>query len=85
MKYVSTRDKARQVDAAQAIVAGLSREGGLYVPEDFPSFAADRIESMAGMPYAARAAEDGEDGGQRVAADPAGVCDFWRNGCGGGE
>ena len=57
MKYVSTRDKARQVDAAQAIVAGLSREGGLYVPEDFPSFAAERIESMAGMPYAARAGE----------------------------
>ena len=57
MKYVSTRDKARQVDAAQAIVAGLSHEGGLYVPEDFPSFAAVRIESMAGMPYAARAGE----------------------------
>ena len=57
MKYVSTRDKAHHVDAAQAIVAGLSREGGLYVPEDFPSFSADRIESMAGMPYAARAAE----------------------------
>lgn len=55
MKYVSTRDKARQVDAAQAIVAGLSHEGGLYVPEDFPSFSAVRIESMAGMPYAARA------------------------------
>ena len=57
MKYVSTRDKARQVDAAQAIVAGLSHEGGLYVPEDFPSFSAVRIESMAGMPYAARAGE----------------------------
>lgn len=57
MKYVSTRDKARQVDAAQAIVAGLSHEGGLYVPEDFPSFSADRIESMAGMTYAARAGE----------------------------
>ena len=57
MKYVSTRSSERFVDAAQAIVAGLSHEGGLYVPEDFPKFTADRIEKMADMPYAARAKE----------------------------
>ena len=57
MKYVSTRSAERKVDAAQAIVAGLSHEGGLYVPEEFPAIGADRIEKMANLPYAARAKE----------------------------
>ncbi|MGI5885583.1 MAG: threonine synthase [Candidatus Spyradocola sp.] len=57
MKYVSTRSAERKVDAAQAIVAGLSHEGGLYVPESFPAFAPGRIEKMANLPYAARAKE----------------------------
>ena len=39
MKYVSTRSSAGKVDAAQAIVAGLAPDGGLYVPESFPAFA----------------------------------------------
>lgn len=57
MKYVSTRSSEQKVTAAQAIVAGLSHEGGLYVPESFPAFAADRIKDMAAQPYAARARE----------------------------
>lgn len=57
MKYVSTRSSQRKVDAAQAIVAGLSHEGGLYVPENFPAFSPDRIRAMASLPYAARAQE----------------------------
>ena len=57
MKYVSTRSAERKVDAAQAIVAGLSHEGGLYVPEEFPAIGADRIEKMANLSYAARAKE----------------------------
>ncbi len=57
MKYVSTRPSERKVDAAQAIVAGISHEGGLYVPESFPTFAPSDIQNMADMPYAARAKE----------------------------
>ena len=55
MKYVSTRSAERKVDAAQAIVAGLSHEGGLYVPESFPQFSKDMIGAMADMTYAQRA------------------------------
>ena len=55
MKYVSTRSAERKVDAAQAIVAGLSHEGGLYVPESFPQFSKEMIGAMADMTYAQRA------------------------------
>jgi len=55
MKYVSTRSQERKVDAAQAIVAGLSREGGLYVPQSFPEFSKDKINAMANLSYAQRA------------------------------
>ena len=55
MKYVSTRSSERKVDAAQAIVAGLSHEGGLYVPESFPQFSENTIGAMAGLTYAQRA------------------------------
>ena len=55
MKYVSTRSGERQVDAAQAIVAGLSHEGGLYVPQSFPEFSEDKISAMANLSYAQRA------------------------------
>ena len=33
MHYVSTRDSSRRLTASQAIVEGLSRDGGLFLPE----------------------------------------------------
>ena len=33
MYYVRTRDVSRRLTASQAIVEGLSRDGGLYLPE----------------------------------------------------
>ena len=36
MHYVSTRDSSRSLTASQAIVEGLSRDGGLYLPESIP-------------------------------------------------
>ena len=57
MKYVSTRSSAGKVDAAQAIVAGLAPDGGLYVPESFPAFALGRVKDMAEQPYPDRARE----------------------------
>ena len=36
MYYVSTRDAGRRLTASQAIVEGLSRDGGLYLPEEIP-------------------------------------------------
>jgi threonine synthase len=34
------------------MLAGLARDGGLYVPESWPQFSADDIEAMAGLDYA---------------------------------
>lgn len=55
MQYNSTRDSAVQVTAAQAIVRGLSEEGGLFVPQNLPRLSAEEIQALAALPYAQRA------------------------------
>lgn len=52
MNYISTRDKARRVTAAEAVVAGISPEGGLYVPETIPTL---DYKSLYEMDYSERA------------------------------
>lgn len=37
MDYISTRDSGHRVSAAQAIVSGLSPDGGLFLPESLPA------------------------------------------------
>ena len=37
IRYISTRGKAPSVTASQAILSGLAPDGGLYVPESFPT------------------------------------------------
>lgn len=37
MLYQSTRDKNERVTASKAILNGLASEGGLYIPEEFPT------------------------------------------------
>src|ERR1700709_2404998 len=39
------------------MLAGLARDGGLYVPESWPRLAPDTIASFAGRPYAEVAVE----------------------------
>src|SRR5256884_5855654 len=39
------------------LLAGLARDGGLYVPEFWPVFAPERIAALAGLPYAELALE----------------------------
>lgn len=42
MRYISTRDvNSKPVSAAYAISRGLAEDGGLYVPESFPSYQPD--------------------------------------------
>jgi threonine synthase len=41
----------------EAVLAGLARDGGLYVPEEWPRIAADTIAGFAGQPYAEVAVE----------------------------
>ena len=56
MNYVSTRNHNKTVTAAQAIAAGISSEGGLFVPESFPTLSADDLRALVPMDYRARAA-----------------------------
>ncbi len=51
MRYVSTRGKAPVLGFAEAMLAGLARDGGLYVPETVPALARDDIAALAGLPY----------------------------------
>ncbi len=55
MQYQSTRNKNLSVTSAQAIKAGLSHEGGLFVPESIPQIALSEIEKMTDMTYTDRA------------------------------
>ena len=56
MKYISTRNAARSVSGSEAILTGISPEGGLFVPESFPQLSAENIEKMVMMSYAERSA-----------------------------
>lgn len=52
MKYISTRGEADILDFEGVTLTGLARDGGLYVPETFPSLSKDDIREMAGKAYA---------------------------------
>ncbi|KAJ8138908.1 hypothetical protein OY671_007880, partial [Metschnikowia pulcherrima] len=56
MKYISTRGNAPALDFQGATSAGLASDGGLYVPETWPTFTEAEIAAMAGSPYAESAA-----------------------------
>jgi threonine synthase len=57
MRYVSTRGEAPSLDFVDVMLAGLARDGGLYVPERWPSLDRAVIEGFAGKPYAEVAVE----------------------------
>ncbi len=57
MRYVSTRGEAAPLDFVEVMLAGLARDGGLYVPEVWPSLSPAAIASFAGRPYAEVACE----------------------------
>ena len=50
MRYLSTRGQ-EAVSAAQAILNGLSPDGGLYVPEYIPEAPADWLDPACGFTY----------------------------------
>jgi threonine synthase len=51
MRYVSTRGEAPALGFSDAVLAGLARDGGLYVPEEWPHFSAADIRAMRGLAY----------------------------------
>lgn len=56
MRYVSTRAKAPVLTFDETVLAGLARDGGLYVPEEWPRFTAAELTTMAALDYSALAA-----------------------------
>ena len=57
MRYISTRGATAQLDFVEVMLAGLARDGGLYVPTSWPSLSAETIAGFAGRPYAEVAVE----------------------------
>ena len=52
MKYISTRGIAPELDFDDVLITGLARDGGLYVPKEWPKFNKNEIESMRELSYA---------------------------------
>jgi threonine synthase len=51
LRYVSTRGEAPILGFTDVLLAGLARDGGLYVPETWPQLSADEIAGFAGRDY----------------------------------
>ena len=56
MKYLSTRDSSKVYTAAEAIVKGISDDGGLIVPSSFPIIDGKLLDKLCDMDYPERAA-----------------------------
>jgi threonine synthase len=57
VRYISTRGEAPALGFIDVTLAGLARDGGLYVPESWPRFSNEQIAALAGRPYAEVACE----------------------------
>jgi len=51
MLYVSTRGTAPALDFEAVTLAGLAQDGGLYVPEAWPTFTRAEIKALEGLSY----------------------------------
>jgi threonine synthase len=51
MRYVSTRGQAPELNFEEAMLTGLARDGGLYVPAEIPVMTRDEIAALAGQSY----------------------------------
>jgi threonine synthase len=52
MKYVSTRGTAPVLEFEDALLTGLARDGGLYVPQTWPSLSREEFMALRGASYA---------------------------------
>jgi threonine synthase len=55
--YISTRGEASKLGFEDVLLAGLARDGGLYVPESWPALSRETIAGFAGKPFAEVAVE----------------------------
>jgi threonine synthase len=52
LRYISTRGAAPALAFDDVLLAGLARDGGLYVPEAWPVISAEELRALAGCDYA---------------------------------
>jgi threonine synthase len=55
MRYISTRGEAPELGFCDALLAGLARDGGLYLPHEWPQLGEDDIRALRGKSYAEQA------------------------------
>ncbi len=51
MKYVSTRGDATRRSFSEILLEGLAPDGGLYLPEHYPTVSADTLATWRGLAY----------------------------------
>ena len=51
MDYISTRGQHGPVGYEEALLTGLARDGGLFLPASWPRFTTDEIEAMRALSY----------------------------------
>lgn len=57
IKYISTRGEAPILNFSNAVMTGLARDGGLYLPEEYPVFSPQKIRALRGKSYSEIAKE----------------------------
>ncbi|MGI9352630.1 MAG: threonine synthase [Rhizobiaceae bacterium] len=55
MKYISTRGQAPELSFRDVLLEGLALDGGLYLPEAWPTISHEEIRAMANRSYASNA------------------------------
>ena len=56
MRYVSTRGEAAPRGFEDVLLAGLAEDGGLFMPESWPTLSPAEWRALRGLPYAELAA-----------------------------
>ena len=51
MRYISTRSEAPPLGFEDVLLSGLAPDGGLYLPETWPSLSPDELRSMRGQSF----------------------------------
>jgi len=57
VNYISTRGEAPKLGFEDVLLAGLARDGGLYLPETWPKLAPETVAAFAKMSFAEIAVE----------------------------
>ena len=57
MRYLSTRGIAPELNFDDVLITGLARDGGLYLPMDWPQFSSEDLRAFGSLSYPELAAK----------------------------